>query len=107
MNPPVVTNESIEQVHDYYRANRGRCRVKSCRMPVLWVSTANGKRIPVDYPDQLTIPKSELTHELVNGWDTEGNLTGIEAWPCRNSKATHRVHKCVAPVETKWPWEEA
>ena len=67
--------------------NRGRCR--NCRLPVFWCKTSNGRKVPVDFPDQTLNP--ERTHELVVGW-SEGVWDGtVEVWPA-SANATHTVH---------------
>lgn len=68
--------------------NRGTC--KKCGLRFFWCSTANGKRIPMDFPD--TALGHEPTHELVVGYKDGGEWDGtVEAWKS-NHHLTHSCH---------------
>ena len=83
-----VTNTKVEQLKSYIGQNRSNCR--KCHMPMFWVSTSTGKRIPMDFPDQILRP--ERTHRIILGY-SDGVWDGtVEAWPTDSVRATHTCH---------------
>ena len=85
-----VTNQRIEDLTAYVAANRGKC--KHCGTPFWWAKTTSGRRIPIDFPDQILRGKVKPTHELVLTYNDQGEFLGEVVALAYKSKATHTVH---------------
>lgn len=85
----IVTTQKTEDLKDYIEANKGTCR--DCKIPLFWCKTSSGRRIPMDFPDQILRGKIEPTHELVLTYDEDG-FTGEVTALAYKSKATHTTH---------------
>lgn len=86
----VATTPNVENLKTYIAANTDNCG--KCGVKFFWVSTSRGKRIPMDFPDQIYRGKLEPTHELVLTYDENGEWVGEVTALAYKSKASHTCH---------------